>query len=279
LEFSWSGAYQADPMHLEMDLSLMLKGDMAITLNIPMVMTQDKIWMKIPNIPVIPLPEDIAGKKFLEIDMKQLAEESGQPVPEFDPAKSQKFANDVMTIIFDNIDADQYLSSVKASEAGLPEDAGVKQVVQFKVAKDQVGPFVKTAAEKILPALLDLFANNPEYRDMMGLTQEDIEEARKGLETANSEDLNAGLDKFNQAVKSLDIVMNMGIDANDYMVYNDLRGNAEFDADGGTVKLGIKLVSQSKDINKEVTFQHPNGPADVITMEEFEKRMGAAFGM
>lgn len=278
-ELSWSGAYRLDPLLMEMDMSLALKGDMAVTLNIPMVITKEKMWVKIPSIPFVPLPEDVAGKKFLEIDMKQMAEKSGQPMPEFDPAKSQKFVNDVMAIIFDNIEEEQYFSNVKPGDAGVPDDAGVKQVVQFKVAKDQVEPFVKTAVEKIAPAMLDLFANNEEYRNMMGMTPEDIAEAKKELEAVNAEQLNDGLEEFKKAVKTLDIVANLGIDSNGFLVYNDLSANTEFDADGSAVKLAIKLVSQMKDINKEVEFQYPDGPADVITMEEFEKKMGAAFGM
>jgi len=279
-EISWSGVYQADPMHTEMDLAVALKGDMAITLNIPMVMTQDKMWFKVPSIPFIPLPDDIAGKKFLEIDLKAMAEAAGQPaVPMMDPAKSQQFANDVMNVIFANIDGEQYLSSVKPEDAGVPGDSGVKQVIQFKVDKNQAESFIRTAMEKVLPALLDLFANHAEYREMMGLTPEDIEEAQKGLEAAGAENLDAGLAEFQKAVKSLDVVANLGIDGSGYLVYNDVRAAADFDADGSAVKLAIKLVSLSKDINKEVTLQHPNGPADVITMEELQSRLGAVFGL
>ena len=278
-ELSWSGVYQAEPMHTELDLAVALKGDMAITLNIPLVMTQDKMWIKVPSIPFFPLPDDIAGKKFLEIDMNAMAETAGQPVPMVDPAKSQQFANDVMNVIFANIDGEQYLTSVKPEDAGVPDDAGVKQVIRFTVDKDQAESFVRMAVEKILPALFDLFANNAEYREMMGLTPEDIEEAKQGLEAFGAEDLDAGLAEFQKAVKTLDLAANLGIDESGYLVYNDVRMAAQFDAEGSAVKLVLKLVSQSKDINKEVTLQHPNGPADVITMEELQSRLGAVFGL
>lgn len=279
-ELSLTGVYQADPVHMEMDLALALQGDMAITLNFPIVMTQDKMWIKIPSIPLFPLPDDIAGKKFLEIDMKQMAEMSGQPVPELDPVKSQKFSNDVMNVIFSNIDGDQYLTTVKAADAGVPENAGVKQVIQFKVDKEQVEPFVRTVVEKITPALLDLLAGNAEYREMLGMTPEDIEEARKELADAGGEELDAGLAEFRKAVQTLDVLAYMGINGDGYLVYQDMRLAAEFDADdSNTVKLAIKLISNMTDINKDVTLQYPDGPADIITMEEFESRMGAVFGL
>ncbi len=278
-DISWSGAYRADPMHLEMQLSVALKGDMAVTMNIPIIMKEEKLWIKIPNIPFLPMPEDIAGKKFLELDLKQLAEESGQPMPELDPAKSQQFVNDVLAIIFNNIEEEQYLSDVKASEAGLPEDAGVKKVVQFKMTKDQVEPFAKTVIEKIAPAFLDLLSDHAEYRDMLGLTQEDIDSAKADLGKGTPDDFATGMEEFKKTVKSLEVTSNMGMDAKQFLVYSDLHVRTEVDAEGDALTLAFKVVSQTKDINKDVVLEYPDGPADVITMEEFEEQMGAMYSM
>ena len=53
-----------------------LKGDMGMTFNIPMVMTAEKLYVKVPNIPFFPIPENVVGK-FLELDLKELAEQEG----------------------------------------------------------------------------------------------------------------------------------------------------------------------------------------------------------
>lgn len=275
-DISWSGVYQADPLHLEMTLSLALKGDLAVNFNIPIVVEKEKMWIKIPNIPFFPLPEDLVGK-FLELDLKELAEQSGQPIPSVDPGKSQQFVNDVLEIIFNNVDEEQYLSEVKAADAGLPAEADVKQVIQFKVNKDQVEPFVKVVIEKIAPEIINLLSQNAEYRDMLGLKQEDLDEAKQELENAKQEDIAEGMAEFKKTVKSLDLTANIGIDAKEYPVYTDVHVRTEVDADGQTGTIAFKVVSETKDINQEVKLEYPEGPQEVVTMEQFEEQMGGLF--
>lgn len=277
MNLSWTGVYRADPMHLEMTLSLVLKGDMAVNFNIPIVMEQDKVWVKIPNIPFFPLPEDMTNK-FLELDLKQLAEQSGQSMPSVDPGKSQKLVNDLMGIIFKNVDEKEYLSDVKVKEAGLPDGVDAKQVIRFQVSKDQVEPFVNTVIEKIAPEIINLISGNAEYRDMLSLKQEDLDEAKKALEDAKKEDITEGMDEFKKSVKSLEVVANIGIDAKEYPVYSDVHVSTEIDAEGQPVTVAFKVVSQTKDINKDVKLEFEGGPKDVITMEQLQQQMGGLFG-
>lgn len=75
-DISVNGVYQADPMQTEMTMVLNLKGDMAMSFNIPMVMTAEKMYVKVPSIPFLPLPETIVGK-YVELDLKELAEQGG----------------------------------------------------------------------------------------------------------------------------------------------------------------------------------------------------------
>jgi hypothetical protein len=276
-DVSWTGAYRADPMLMEMTLSLVIKGDMAINLNIPVVMNKEKIWIKIPNIPMFPIPENIKNK-FVELDLKKLAEQSGQPIPSIDPGKSQKFTNDVLGIVFKNVDEKQYLSDVKVKDAGLPADADVKQVIQFKLTQDQVEPFVNTVMEKIAPEVIDLLSKNEEYRNMLQLKPADLDQAKKDLDKAKGQDMTKAMADFKKAVKSLDVTANLGIDKNEYPTYTDVHVKTDFDDQGQAGSAAFKLVSQLMDINKDAKFQYPDGPKDVVTMEQFQQEMGGMFG-
>jgi hypothetical protein len=276
MDITWKGVYRADPMLMEMTMSIAIKGDLAINFNIPVVINKDKIWVKIPNIPMLGLPETVVGK-FLELDLKKLAEQSGQPIPTFDPAKSQQFVNDILAIIFKNVDEKQYLSEVKVKDAGLPDGTDVKQLIRFTVNKDQVEPFVNTVVDKIAPEIMDLLSKKAEYRDMLGLKQEDLDQAKKDLEAAKKEDIAKGMTDFKKTVKSLDLTANIGIDAKDYPVYNDFHVKSSFDLEGQTGSVALKVVSQLQDINKEAKFQIGE-PKDVITMEQFDEQMGGLFG-
>lgn len=278
-ELTWTGAYQADPLLAEINLQLALKGDMAINFSVPIVMNKEKIWVKIPNIPMLPLPETVVGK-YLELDMKELAEQSGQPLPSLDIGKQQKFGNDVMGIVFKHIEEDKYLSSVKEKDAGLPEGVDVNQVVQFKLDKAQIEPFIKTVVEKIAPEVIDLLSKNSEYRDMLQLTQEDLDAAKKDLEEAKGEDLSKGLEEMNKELKSFNLTANIGLDKKEYPVYTDAKISAEVDIEGGEKgNFAIKLVSETNDINEKVKFEIGTPKAeDIITMQQMEEQMGGMFG-
>lgn len=124
---------------MEMTLKLALKGDMSFNLNVPIIINKDKMWVKIPSIPILPLPEEVTGK-FLELDPKQLLEESGQAVPNFDLTRNQKFTNDIAAIIFNNINEEAYLTDVNVKDAGLLNGVNAKQVIRFQMSKDQIEP-------------------------------------------------------------------------------------------------------------------------------------------
>lgn len=280
LNLSWSGVYRTSPMHLEMTLALAPQSEgLAINFSIPIVLEQDKVWVKIPTIPFLPLPEDVADK-FLELDLKQLAEESGKPLPSIDPGKSQKLVNDLMGILFNNVNEQDYFADVKPEEAGLPADVDVKQVVRFQVDKERLEPFVQTLVEKIAPEMIKLLSDNAEYRDMLGLKQEDLDSAGKALDEARKEDISKEMDEFRKVVKALDVTANIGIDAKEYPVYTDVRVSADIDADGQPASLAFKIVSQTRDINKDVKLDYPDGPSadEVMTMEQFQQQLGGLFG-
>lgn len=277
-ELSWTGAYKADPMMMEMNLKLDLKGDLAISFTIPIIMTTEKVWVKIPNIPMLPIPESIQNK-FVELDLKELAEQSGQPIPSMDVGKSQKMVNDMMEIIFKHIEEDTYLTSIDKKEAGLPEDITVDQVVQFHMDKAQIEPFVNTVIDKIAPEIIELLATNEEYRNMLQLKPEDLEEAKKGLAEVKEGEISDGLAEMNKELKSLNVKANIGIDKNEYPVYTDIKIDAAIESEEATGSFAIKIVSQNTNINGDVKFEvgQPKGE-DVVTLEELQEQMGGMFG-
>lgn len=277
-ELSWTGGYRVDPMLAEINLQLALKGDLAITFNVPIVMTQKKVWIKVPNIPMLPIPEDVIGK-FVELDLEQLAKDSGQPIPNMDIAKSQKFSNDILAIVFKHVEEEQYLKDIKVKDAGLPADVDVKQVVQFHMDQTQIEPFLNTIIEKIAPEIIELLSTNQEYRDMMQLKQEDLDEAKKALADVKEGEIAEGLAEMKKELKSLDITSNIGIDKKEYPVYTDATIKASIESEELTGSLGIKVVSQNTGINGEVKFEVGEPKAEeVITMEQLQEKMGGLFG-
>ncbi|TVX94999.1 hypothetical protein [Cohnella terricola] len=277
-ELSWTGAYQADPLLMEVNLQLALKGDLAITFNIPVVMTEKKVWVKIPNIPMLPIPETVLNK-FIELDLEKLAEESGQPMPKMDVSKSQKFTSDLMAIIFKHIEEDKYLSEVKVKDAGLPSDVDVKKVIQLHMDQTQIEPLINAIVEKIAPEVIELLSKNQEYRDLLNLKQKDLDTAKKELADVKSSDISEALGDMKKELKKFDLKVNYGLDKKDYPIYTDASISAAIESDEVTGSLGIKIVSQTTGINEKPKFDigEPKGD-NVITMEDLESEMGGLFG-
>ncbi len=277
-ELSWTGAYRADPMLMELNLQLALKGDLAITFNVPVVMTQKKVWVKVPNIPMLPIPETVVDK-FVELDLEKLAEESGQPLPNVDVAKSQKFSNDLMEIVFKHVEEGTYLKTIKAKDAGLPSDVDANQVIQFHLDQSQLEAFINTVIEKIAPEVIELLSTNAEYRDMLQLKQEDLDQAKSELADVKSGEVSEAIDDMKKELKKLDMTVNFGIDKKDYPVYTDAKISAAIESEDLTGSVAIKLVSHTTGINADPKFEIGEPKAEeIMTMEEVEAEMGGLFG-
>ncbi|GIO94436.1 hypothetical protein [Paenibacillus lactis] len=275
-EITMDGMYQADPQQMEMKMGINLKGDMAMSFNIDMVMTQDTIYVKVPSIPMLPLPEDVVGK-YLKMDLKELAEQSGETFsPEtMDTEKTQKFANEVLEALLSEYDQAKYFKEINAKDAGLPEGVDAKQVVQFFVNNDNVNEALEILVNKVAPKVVDI-AGKEEYREMLGLTQEDIDSAKTELSALNQEDFKAGLEEMKKYLKINTFSINTAIDKNDFPAYQDVALNVEFNEPetSESVKVAIKGSTQYLNINKKQEFKIgiPKD-ADVITMEQFEESM------
>ncbi|WP_027092841.1 hypothetical protein [Cohnella thermotolerans] len=267
-ELSWTGAYRADPMLIELKLKISVSGDLAMSFQVPMIMNQEKMWIQVPNIPMLGLPEDVTGK-FVEFDLKKLAEEQGTEWPStIDIGSSVKLTNDVYGIAFKHLDEKTYLSEPKAKDAGIPEDKKLKRVVQLHVTRDQVEPFVNTLIKDIAPEVIDLLANNEEYRNLLQVKPEDLDEAKKQLSETKDQEIKDALAEFNKTVKSMDAVVNFGIDDQGYASYSDITLKGEIEDNGQSGSGTIKVVSELTDINGDVKFEFGEPKAEQIIPED-----------
>lgn len=278
-ELSWTGAYRADPMLVELNMKISISGDLAMSFNLPVIMNEEKMWIKIPNIPMLGLPEDVVGK-FVEFDLKQLAEQQGTEWPNAtDMTTTTKLANDLSGIFFKHIDEKTYLSEVKAKDVGIADDKGLKSVVQVHVTKDQVEPLVNTVIKDIAPEVIDLLEGNADYQKVLDLKKEDLDDAKKQLADVKDEDVKSALDEFNKTVNSMDVTANIGINGDGYASYTDLTLKGEITDQGQTGSGTIKLVSEMTDINGDVKFEIGEPKADqILSQDQLNQELGGLFG-
>ncbi|MGZ9586676.1 DUF6612 family protein [Paenibacillus marinisediminis] len=265
-----SGAIQQEPMQADMKLGVEIPGDMALKFELPMMMAQDKLYVKVPNIPMLPMPAEMVDK-FIELDMKQLAEESGQDISFMTNMETtRKFSSEFFSSVVSKFDEKTYFKDIAVKDAGLPEDVKAKQVVKFAVTKDNFDQAATTFVKDALPALLDLMSKE-EYRSYFQLEQADIDTLKSELTQADS-DIKQGLDELKQTLTVNELSMTTGIDKDGYPVYQKLVIDIDANDAGDNIKLKLNFTNKMSNINGEQKFS--SVPTDVITMDQLGEMMG-----
>ncbi|RXZ78481.1 hypothetical protein EBB07_26710 [Paenibacillaceae bacterium] len=259
-----TGSYQADPMRLEMDVNVEVKGDMSLSLNIPIIMTEDVMWFKIPNTPFFPVGP--YADKFVEINMKELAETQGAQMPELDIDLQRKLGQDMMAIVIKHFNDKDNFKEISASETSLPADLNPEKVVKFSITNDNLEDTVKTVIENIAPEVIELMLQNEEYRNTLQLTVQDLEEAKTELAAFDRAELQSGLDQMKEELTINDISL-IGAIKDGYLAHQQIKVNADVKSDGETVKIGFTIWGQYDNINDKVNFKHEI-PTDAVSLEE-----------
>ncbi|KAA9004657.1 hypothetical protein F4V43_10790 [Paenibacillus spiritus] len=279
-ELSVTGVYQAKPMQTEMTMVLNLKGDMAMSFTVPMVMTTEKMFVKIPSIPFLPLPETVVGK-FLELDLKELAEQEGA---EFNPAtmdtkKTQELSNEVMTTLLDQYDQKKYFKDISVKDANLPEGVDARQVVQFQVTNDNVKEAITILVNDALPKIIDILSKE-EYRNMLQIDQKDLDQAKSEIQSGETRsELDKGLADLHKYLTVNKFVVNTAIDKKDYPVYQDVDMDINMNNPDDNTKIGLSMKASNhySKINEKPVFQYgiPSGD-EVITQDQLMEEFGTS---
>lgn len=262
------GVFRQDPMQMEMTLALTIPGDMAFTVKTDMVMTEDKLYVKVPNIPMLPLGE--ATGKFVVIDPKALAEETGTPMPEIDLDKQRAMSQEMAGVLFKHFDEEQYFEELKKGDvAGLPAGIDPDRVVKFYVTQETFEPMIMTIVDKVAPELIDLIIANDDYLATLQLTKEELEQAKEELAAGDRGELREALEEFKQSVKVNDLSLTTAIQG-EFPVYQAVKVNMDVTQDGQTAGFGLTFTSQYGNINKDVEFKI-GIPEDALTIDELSQ--------
>ncbi|KAF4319881.1 hypothetical protein G195_006855 [Phytophthora kernoviae 00238/432] len=245
-------------MQTEMTVGIELKGDMGMTFTIPMVMTAEKLYVKVPSIPFFPIPETVVGK-FLELDLKELAEQEGTEwnPDAMDAAKTQKLSNEVMDAVLSEYDQDKFFKNLDVKDAQLPEGLDAKQVVQFSVNNDNVKEAVTVLA--------------------------DIDKAKEDLKITEVDqaEMAKDLDQLKDTLTINQFHIDFALDKKDFPVYQKMVADLLIKQPDtkDEVKLAFTGSNTYTKINEKPAFKIniPTGE-DVITMDKFEELMNASYG-
>lgn len=265
--------YAKDPMRVDMNMEFVLPGMMEMKLAVPMIMTKDVLYVKPPDIPMLPLPDETKGK-YVAINLKELAEQQGAEL-NIDPAAQQELLQDLSKSVLERFDEKTYFSELKAADAGLPEGVKADQIVRFAITEENYPQTVETIVNDVLPEILDILLANEAYLTAMQIDKADLEAAKADWETNKTELLNV----LQNDVKINTLEMTGAI-ADKFMVYQSGKLGLEMtDAESGQkAKLGVSFSGQYSEIGKSPAFEQEL-PTDTVTLEQLMGLFGAPMGL
>ncbi|QHW32109.1 hypothetical protein GZH47_15690 [Paenibacillus rhizovicinus] len=249
------GAVQQDPQRAELTLNATLgTGDVKLTVNIPIIVTADQIYVKVPQIPGVPIPEKIADR-FVVIDAKKLAEEQGGTNPLDGGAPNLGTA--AFAALVDSLEEKTYFSEPAAGDVkDVPSGYKADRYVSVGIDGQHSEAALTAIAGKAIPQVIDLLLQNEAVLKSFGLTQERLEDAKKQL-TA---------DKMKEQYTIRKAEITGGI-TDGYLTFEsgDLQVDATEPSKG--MKMNIHFQLSQDDINKEVKFE-AELPKDAVPVDE-----------
>lgn len=265
IQIDVTGSYQKDPMMMDAMVNVKLSGDIQTTLSFPFVMTEEKMWIKLPQTPLFPLPEELDGK-FIEFDFNELSALTGQATGDVNLDLQTKLMNAISHLFIDHF-ANDFYSEVDNDSIDIPNDVDVKKVIKFELTNETLKPFIETLFSDFLPHLLTLL-ENPEYAASLGLTPEDIKLAKEEIAK-----MAAHIDNIVAEVTNVLTINRFKeyavINKDDYIAYNLMDIDVDITVEEETFGINLFFNQGKSNINEDVKFSIgiPN-EADVIRFQE-----------
>lgn len=265
IDVSMTGAYQLDPMLFKANVAVTLNGDFkelvgelgieSITIDIPMIMTEDKMWMKFPQTPFAPVPEEFAGK-YIEFDMAELSALSGQPAPTMNMNLQTEFGIAIQSLFIDHFAKDFY-KEVSKAEIGFGNNNDVEKVVKFELSNETLASFIDILFNKFMPDFIELL-NTPGYAEALGLTAEDLALMQESLPELVGLDIEEMVSEINNFVKINELTQYDAIHKDKYIL--STLANIDVEFVDGEESFGFKLAFDLNklNVNKPVQIKIPD---------------------
>lgn len=265
--------YEKEPLRTDMNLAITLPGMMDMKLELPIIVTEKEMYLKLPNIPLLQLPEEVTGK-FVKLDMEELAQESGAGAS-LDMAAQQKLSGELSAAVLKHFDEKTYFSQLKAADAGLPEGFKADKVVKFAITSDNYAATVDTIVNQVVPEVLDVLIANEAYLASINADKAELEEAKQNYESGKAELKKVLTEQLK--ITELELV---GAIKDGYVGYQKGKFGVQISDPelGEDMKLGLSFSAQYSDFNKEAQFEQEL-PTDTISFDELMATFMGAGGL
>jgi len=248
VDVSIEGIYVKDPQQYELDMNIQTTGDVGFNFHLPVIITKDKLWVKIPSNYAGMFGMNGVGNKFYEIDLEDGETMAGL---EMTPADAQKLGLQIARIFVDEYNG-TLLKSVNTKEAGL-DGTDVQNLTRLSVANKDIEQVMTIGARKVSPRLLELLTS-AEWKDKVDLSESDIADFKENTDVTD-EEIEKAASEFDDYIHINNFTSDIGTNKKNEIVY------ATFSMDVDIVDSNLTDYEKDKStgniiINSTTTFNN-----------------------
>jgi len=145
-----------------------------------------------------------------------------------------------------------------------------EDVVRFEVTNDNVKDAITTLVNVALPKVIETL-DTPEYREMLGLTEQDLKDAKSELSTKDNAEMNKDLDELKNYLTVNTLQMDTALNKDKFPIYQKATIDVNFQDPESDTSGKVSLVGSSTytKVNEKQTFE-VGIPTDTITLDELQ---------
>lgn len=270
------GAYSTPDKRAEVVLNLQVKGDMSFGVELPIIINDKDIYIKIPNTPFFPIPEEYVGK-YLKVSADDLPDETLKSDTDLfgNQEEVTKLFQEIAKVVLSDLKSTSVLSMLEKED--IPSGmTGVEKVVQAKLTDGNLDEFATVLTETTLPKLVELLTKEENLKTLNTFSEEPVtsEEIRELTSKENIATFREGIEEIRSDVTLEEVSAKLGVGKSGYIekqhvtVSVTLKDEADF---SGTVTVEVK--GSSSDFNKPQFKYDVPSESNTISLED----MGMSF--
>lgn len=240
-----AGTYQKEPLRIEMNLDFNSYNETPYDIQMPIVMTEDKTYIKIPELPSLSFPPTEYKDKYVEID------NVNNPT-HFNPNKLIETEQAIFSKTLSQFDENTNFKKTNKRSSDIPLEIEADQVITFSVNEDTFDQLAVVLVNDVLPKFLELLSTAPDEHHI--LDKNEIIKLKQALTQIQKTDIQAWIDGLKKSFKLNDFHITTAIDKAGYIRYQETIANMAFLNGNDFFKLDMVYSEQYNKLNEPVQF-------------------------
>lgn len=258
-QVNMKGVYQKAPFRVEMTVELITNDEIPKSFHIPVLITADKTYIQITDLPKLTMPTEYLGK-YIEID-------HGEEWTLQGPIELRKLKESIISHSISQMDEKTFFKRTSKHLNAIPPEIDAQQVFTFSVTESNMDQLVSVLIKEVLPKLLELLSNNANLGYVLG--KEDINEMQRKLKEIQNKDIQSWINGMKESFELNNFTTITALDKAGVLRYQETAANMAFLRGNDFFKLDMIYSEQYNKLNEPVPFVMGT-PTNIIPKDELE---------